>query len=174
MYNNDPPLGRSLITALCCDRRGKLWIGKSVDKLSLWQNHQFNTVNAPASVAGKWINAICENAAGVIRLAVQIGGIISLETGVVHTFGLADGLNGLNSTALAIDKAGTLWALNDGKLDLFNGDRWSSAFLNSDYLGGISSLAPAAGGGLWLATSATGQDLCGGKICQQPPAKPEA
>jgi signal transduction histidine kinase/ligand-binding sensor domain-containing protein len=162
-----PPAGKQLqaatVISLLGARDGSLWIGTAAG-LSHWIGGDL--VSYP--VKGR-INAIVEDRNGTvwfIRSRVppsESGPLCQVSQADARCYGTADGIPFPYATALAEDPAGGFWVGSSTKLT-----RWAQgsattydlpALTAAEGLGGISSLAPTADGGVWVALSRSGRGM---------------
>jgi signal transduction histidine kinase/ligand-binding sensor domain-containing protein len=178
-----PPAGQRLpstvITSLLAARDGSLWIGTQAG-LSRWRDDQLTNYSAITEA----VMSIVEDRRGTIWIARTGWSPTSRPlcevSAAVRCYGEAEGVPPSNANSLAIDAIGNVWIGADTTLA-----RWSpgssavfrpAALASNAGLIGVSSLAAAADGSLWVGATVPGsggglQRIKGGRL--QPLVTPE-
>ena len=156
-----PPSG--VVTAVCRDRAGFLWIG-SINGLSLYDGHTFTSwvhdPSDPSSISDDAIRTIFEDSRGALWVGTNTGGLNRLDraTGSFarfrHDSGNPGSLSHDSVYAIAEDRGGALWVGTQRGLNrLAPGSDTFERFLEDTYAG---SLLVDGEGRLWVGTVGRG------------------
>lgn len=106
--HNTPELKRDDIFKLFIDREGSLWIVILETGVVRYKDGKFTSLEMPADVSGKRVNAINQDADGNLILATNAG-LCIFSGGKCHTYTKRDGLPGDKITELYKDSKGRIW-----------------------------------------------------------------
>jgi ligand-binding sensor domain-containing protein/signal transduction histidine kinase len=149
--NNTPALGEDRINALCLDSSGELWTGSHRGTLAHRRDGTFVAEPVDERLQGVPITALARQADGSFWLATSGAGLACRTKASYTFFGGTNGPLGLSISRLAIDKAGTIWAILGTRLARLDQSQNPAPLppLDSDAV----EICPSADGGLWVATT---------------------
>lgn len=146
-------LGSDSVMALAVDDRGTLWVGTEAGRLVAHDSTGFRHIDLPVQ-SGQRINAIRSDAAGHLWLGTADGVVMINQMTLVCT-AVNEGLAAADVTHLAVDSAGTPWAIAGGVLHRLMHDRWQAVAIEHAGESHVSAVVGSAQGGVWCATMAT-------------------
>ena len=163
-----PPAGKQLpsayVSCLLSARDGSLWIG-TTKGLAHWKNGEFTTF---PNAAG-FVDFLLEDHLGLVwmvrtRVHGKSGPICQITDAKARCYGASDGVASENASSLAEDLQGGFWVGSSSLLQ-----RWRpgssekiyrpSVLKEGEGLHGVTELATAKDGGLWVGMSAVGPGL---------------
>ncbi|CAA9260576.1 MAG: DNA-binding response regulator, AraC family [uncultured Cytophagales bacterium] len=168
-------LGSDQVLALTQDRKGRIWVGTGHRDLHLvtgvrrgrHTGYRFRRYPLAPGGAVRRINAVAEDAAGILWLGTTGGGLVRFDPATGHSAVLAPGAAAgaaesfRNVVSVAVGPAGELWAgLVNGQAYRVDpvANAWTPVFPpNEPPRARVQSLLPGEGPGeLWLGTDGSG------------------
>jgi len=161
-YTTADGLADNLVSALCEDRHGRLWLGTRRG-LTMFDSERFVSITefgdgaAVETLARCWISAICEDRHG--RLWFGTGsewvpsghGVICFDGESFHVYTTADGLADNDILSICEDRHGHLWFGTRDGVSMFDGQRFANYATDGGLMGNFAiTLCEDRHGRLWV------------------------
>ncbi|EEF63377.1 sensor histidine kinase [Pedosphaera parvula] len=152
-YTNESWVHSGMVTALCDDRQGGLWIGTSESRLVHFQNGEF--VEFPHRVARGPVIALAQQADGFLWVGSEAGGLKRVRLGDDSVISITNGLLSQAIRTLHLESDNTLWiGTAGGGLSRFRDGRIASFTTRQGlWSDTISQIVEADNGDFWLGCS---------------------
>jgi len=151
VYTNDTWLRNAMVTALCEDLKGGLWIGTSEAGLVHLQGQQLTPF--PQIVAQGSVNALAQQPDGYVWVGSEAGGLKRFREGCDDILSVTNGLLSQAIRTLYLDDEGALWiGTAGGGLSCRREDGQVATFTSQQGLAAktVSQIVEDDQGDLWL------------------------
>jgi signal transduction histidine kinase len=151
VYTNDTWLRNAMVTALCEDLKGGLWIGTSEAGLAHWQGQQFKPI--PQNMVQGSVNALVQQPDGYVWVGSEAGGLKRFREGCDAVLSVTNGLLSQAIRTLYLDDEETLWiGTAGGGLSCRRADGQVATFTSQQGLAAqtVSQIVEDDQGDLWL------------------------
>lgn len=167
-----PSLSNTRVTSLFEDKGGVLWIGHETGSLTRFDGGRFQPVAVPRNESGGAVEGIAADSEGEIWF-LRGGAVVRVKD--ARSLPVPGGTTPSRKAHLIGAPAGETWLVANGRLfALKNGGFVEQGFGNSNAAVTVEMVAPAHGGGLWVATGGTLRKWHQGQWVQELPGLPEA
>ena len=180
-----PGLGDSRIVSLHTDRQGTLWVGTLDGNVVRWQDGRFQPVSPPVplpvdadklrmpdieprdTASRDKESVLISDGDGALWWSMPGKGVARLKVGTWTVFTQSNGLPNA-AGPLACASEGRIWVASGVKyLHCFDGSQWEPAAQAVRLKGrALPTLAPAVGGGLWVADQYAWSSWNTGRVCR--------
>ncbi|MEP7267168.1 MAG: two-component regulator propeller domain-containing protein [Saprospiraceae bacterium] len=157
------------ISRILEDKKGKIWIGKIIDGVSVYDpsNNTFNHISTTQGLASNEVYNIVEDKNGNIWIGTSSGGVSKYNGGSIINFITPQGLGLSSIFGITEDKTGNLWAgTNVGGIIKYDGQSMTS-YGSAQGLGlsgdVIFSLLRDKKDNLWIGTNGSGISMLNAK-----------
>jgi signal transduction histidine kinase/ligand-binding sensor domain-containing protein len=113
-----------LVTALCEDRAGQLWVA-SYGPVSIFQNGTLTKAGVPTGLTNGVVHVICQDRSGALWFGADRG-LSRYQDGRLSFFTEKDGLAGRSISVIIEDRAGALWMGGNGGLSRWANGRFTA------------------------------------------------
>ena len=143
------------VTCLVEDREGSLWLGTESRGIARLRPSRVERITTTSGLPDPNVRAVCAARNGDLWLGTD-GGLVRVRAGKAHVFGESHGLNISELRAVAMDRAGRVWA--GGRPGAFVLDSSGSQFRQLPFDGEwynakVRAILPGADGLVWVATA---------------------
>ncbi|MBX2980052.1 MAG: hypothetical protein KF905_12210 [Flavobacteriales bacterium] len=123
------------VTAIFCDRQGRVWMGNRKGQVAMWQDGSVTVLPSVPGMAKAQVRAFTQDSNDAIWWATDGQGLIHYNNGTFERHGRPQGLPSYAAFALAQDRFGHLLAGTDSGLYRHANGRWQPCDL--EHLGNV-------------------------------------